>query len=197
MNNQYSGLNGGGFESFLSRGLDKSGGRSLSGRARGNKRGYKYREGPFKGLTQGQAVEKARSMYAGLPDSVRRKYEGRASGDDIRSSREKRPVSPTPPKQATGVQGASGVQGAVTTPKPSTSTSSGATTTQPEYKGLPSASKASDEEKKRRARITAQAMKSAPKVGSIKRDDPRTAAYRKRDTYSALPPASGHTMTGR
>ena len=197
MDQQYSGLKGGGFEAFLTRGLNQSGGRRLDGRARGKKRGYKYMEGPFKGLTQGQATEKARSMYAGLGDSERRRYEGVAAGDDIRSSREK--MTPTvETSRPSGVQGASGVEGAKSktvssamTPKNNESSSS--------------AEKLSAEEKRERARITAAELKKVPKLGSIERDDPRTAAYRRRGAgpatgmsqYNALASASGRTVMGR
>jgi len=76
----------GGFEAFLSRGLALSGTPRMKGGSK--KPGFIYREGPFKGLNQGQAEEKARSMYANLHDSVRKKYENRANMLDVRSNRE-------------------------------------------------------------------------------------------------------------
>lgn len=85
---------GGGYEAFLTRGLNMSGNQVLDGKdPRG---GYRYTEGPFKGMTTSQAETKARKMYAGLGSSVRRKYEGMAQGFDIRSSREKAPAGNSP-----------------------------------------------------------------------------------------------------
>ena len=75
-----------GFERFLEEGLAQAGGRRASGSNR--KAGAFYTNGWAKGLTRGQAIEKARSMYEKLPDAKRKKYEGEANMTDVRSQRE-------------------------------------------------------------------------------------------------------------
>lgn len=76
-----------GVERFIQRGLATAGGRRIGGR--GAKPGATYRAGWARGLTQDQATEKARSMYAGLGDGVRAKYEAQAGLADVVSQRER------------------------------------------------------------------------------------------------------------
>jgi hypothetical protein len=62
-----------GFTRFFERGLNQSGNR------RDNRRGdFKFREGPFKGLTLGQAEERASDLYNNLDPSVKAKYQSMA-----------------------------------------------------------------------------------------------------------------------
>lgn len=75
-----------GFERFLERGLAMAGARAGGGSDKST--GAVYQSGWAKGLTKGQAIEKARDMYAGLDDRVRQKYEGQANMGDVRSGRE-------------------------------------------------------------------------------------------------------------
>lgn len=58
------------FTRFFERGLN------LSGNRRDNRRGdFKFREGPFKGLTLGQAEERAFDLFNNLDPSVKAKYQ--------------------------------------------------------------------------------------------------------------------------
>ena len=72
-----------GFERFLERGLAMAGNR-VSKKGKGGVFG----SGWAKGLTRGQAIEKARDMYGKLDDSQRKHWEGQANLRDVRSLRE-------------------------------------------------------------------------------------------------------------
>ncbi len=75
-----------GFERFLEHGLAMAGQRRGSGSDR--KTGAVFGDGWAKGLSRGQAIEKARAMYAALPDQNRKRWESEASLTDVRSGRE-------------------------------------------------------------------------------------------------------------
>jgi hypothetical protein len=75
-----------GVDRFIeSRMAGSAGTRELRGNRRG---GAKYTEGPYKGLTEGQARERARQEYAGLNDAQRSRYEQGAQARDVMSARE-------------------------------------------------------------------------------------------------------------
>lgn len=76
-----------GFERFLERGLALAGSRRGGGTDRAT--GAVFGPGWAKGLTKGQAIEKARGLYSNLDDSVRQKFERQANLEDIRSGRER------------------------------------------------------------------------------------------------------------
>lgn len=75
-----------GFERFLEHGLAMAGQRRGSGKD--GKTGAVFGKGWAEGLSRGQAIEKARSMYAALPDHGRKRWESEASLADVRSGRE-------------------------------------------------------------------------------------------------------------
>ena len=62
-----------------------AGTRELKGSSR---KGFIYGAGPYKGLTEGQAKERARAEYNGLNDRSRQRYESGAQGRDVMSGRE-------------------------------------------------------------------------------------------------------------
>lgn len=61
-------------EAALQAYLAQGGGRRLDGGARGNKRGFRYTEGPIKGLTKGQAIAKFNLMWSKASLRVKAKY---------------------------------------------------------------------------------------------------------------------------
>lgn len=76
-----------GFEAFLERGLATAGSRKGGG-SRDKTTGAAYTDGWAKGLTRGQAIEKARGMYAALGDKERKHWEDRGNMRDVRSGRD-------------------------------------------------------------------------------------------------------------
>lgn len=97
-----------GVERFIQAGLAQAGGRRIGGRGSQSRPGATYRSGWAKGLTQDQATEKARTMYSGLRDTVRRKYEKQAQMLDVVSQRERgileRPTAPEVPRPGGGAR---------------------------------------------------------------------------------------------
>lgn len=75
-----------GFERFLEHGMAMAGQRRGGGGDR--KTGAVFGKGWAQGLSRGQAIEKARSMYAALPDKGRKRWESEASLLDVRSKPE-------------------------------------------------------------------------------------------------------------
>jgi hypothetical protein len=81
-----------------------AGTRELDG---GSSKGFVYKAGPYKNLTKGQAMERARAEYAGLDDRSRLQYETGAQGRDVMSGREV-----AQEKQFYAARGVSAMQGA-------------------------------------------------------------------------------------
>jgi hypothetical protein len=77
----------GGFENYMDTELQRTGGTLvLDGKSR--KRGARFSDGRFKGMTLDEARDTLRTEYAGMSDDQRMKWENRAYMRDVRSKRE-------------------------------------------------------------------------------------------------------------
>lgn len=92
-----------GFAAALETYLSRGGGTRSDGKRR--KAGFRYTEGPIKGLTIEQATQKARELWAKAPESVRSKYANRDSRLLTRSERLIQGISPAPSGAPAGTAG--------------------------------------------------------------------------------------------